>query len=263
VNAGARLAHAAGSRLQVDSKWEAGLLLAELVVWDDRLVVWANHLVGRWSECDLFIAWLVKTHLPRFVPLILAMCWLWFKPHPTQPARREVLLEALMTSVFALFVARALALLLPFRERPLGHLELGLAMPASLDTGLRTWSSFPSDHAVLAFALAVSLWRVSRPIGAWALFHATVFICLPRLVVGFHFPSDLIAGAALGSALALLVPLLRLRHAITDFLLKVEVNRPATMYSVGFFVLFEMAEMFDSVRAVAAHVFKVLRGMLG
>lgn len=239
------------------------VLLSELGVWDERLVVWANHLVGRWPGFDLFIVWLLKAHLPRFVPLILAMCWLWFKPHPRQPARREVLLEALLMSVFALFVARALALLLPFRERPLGYMELALTMPASLDTGLRTWSSFPSDHAVLAFVLAVSLWRISRPIGAWALFHATVFICLPRLIVGFHFPSDLIAGASLGAALALLAPMLQTRHAITGFLLKAEVSRPATMYSLGFFILFEMAEMFDSVRVVAAHVFKAVRGMLG
>ena len=146
------------------------MLLTESGARDGRVVVAANHFVGRWAEFDLFIAWLLKAHLPRFVPLILGMCWLWFKPHPAQPARREVLLEALITSVFALFVARALALLLPFRERPLGHLELGLTLPASLDTGLRTWSSFPSDHAVLAFVLAVSLWRISRPIGAWRSF---------------------------------------------------------------------------------------------
>jgi hypothetical protein len=57
--------------------------------------------------------------------------------------------------------------------------------------------------------------------------------------------------------------MLQTRHAITGFLLKAEVSRPATMYSLGFFILFEMAEMFDSVRVVAAHVFKAVRGMLG
>jgi len=238
------------------------ILLSNLGVWDEHVVVWANQFVGHWPGFDLFVAWLLKADLPRFVPLILAMCWLWFQPHPRQQARREILLEGFLTSVVALFVARALALMLPFRERPLAHLELGLTMPASVDTGLRTWSSFPSDHAVLAFVLAVSLWRLSRPIGAWALFHATVFICLPRLVVGFHFPSDLIAGASLGVALALLMPQLQMRHAVTGFLLKAEGSRPATLYSVGFFVLFEMAEMFDSVRVVAGQVFKVLRGLL-
>jgi len=222
-------------------------------------VVWANHLIGRWPELDLFIVWLLKAHLPRFVPLILAMCWLWFKPQPQQAERREMLLEALLMSLVGLFVARSLALMLPFRERPLAHPEMVLAIPGSLETGLRTWSSFPSDHAVLAFVLAVSLWRISRPIGAWALCHAIVFICLPRLIVGFHFASDVVAGAALGSALAMVTPLLKMRHAVTGFLLQAESRRPATMYSLGFFVLFELAEMFDSVRVVAAHVFKVLR----
>ena len=238
------------------------VLLTELGVWDERVVAWINHFVGRWPGLDLFAAWLLQAHLPRFVPLILAMCWLWFLPHPRQSERREVLLEGLLTSVVALFMARALALLLPFRERPLAHLDLGLTVPASVETGLRTWSSFPSDHAVLAFVLAVSLWRVSRPIGAWALFHATVFICLPRLYAGFHFPSDLVAGASLGTALALLTPLLRMRYTITGFLLRAEGARPAAMYSVGFFVLFEMAEMFGSVRLVAAHLFKALRGVV-
>jgi membrane-associated phospholipid phosphatase len=238
------------------------MLLTEMGLWDERVVVWANHFVGRWPSFDLFVAWLLKAHLPRFVPLILAMCWLWFLPNPRQSERREVLLEGLLTSVVALFVARALALLLPFRERPLAHLDLGLTVPPAVETGLRTWSSFPSDHAVLAFVLAVSLWRVSRPIGAWALAHAIALICLPRLYVGFHWPSDLLAGAAIGIALALLTPLLQMRRAVTAFLLRAEVKRPAALYSVGFFVLFEMAEMFDSVRLVAAHVFKVLRNLL-
>jgi undecaprenyl-diphosphatase len=234
-------------------------LLSELGLWDQRSIVWVNHFVGQWPTFDLFVAWLLKAHVTRFVPLIVAMCWLWFEPHPRQSARREVLLETLGTSFAALFLARALALLLPFRERPLAHLELALTVPASVETGLRTWSSFPSDHAVLAFVMAVSLWRISRPIGAWALLHAVAIICLPRWYVGFHFASDLIAGALLGTALALLTPLLKIRHAITGFLLQVEGRRPATMYSVGFFVLFEMAEMFDSVRQIAAQVFKILR----
>ena len=236
--------------------------LSQLGLWDERVVVWANHVIGRWPGFDLFVVWLLKAPLPRFVPLVLAMCWLWFEPDPRQAGRREMLLEALLMAVLALFVARALALTLPFRERPLAHLELGLVIPDSLETGLRTWSSFPSDHAVLAFVLAVSLWRISRPIGAWAMCHAIVFICLPRLLVGFHFASDIIAGAALGAALAMVTPLLTTRRAITGFLLQAESKRPATLYSVGFFVLFELSEMFDSVRVVAAHVFKVLRQLV-
>jgi undecaprenyl-diphosphatase len=235
--------------------------LSELGLWDGRVVQWTNHFVGQWPTFDLFVAWLLKAHIARFVPLILAMCWLWFERHPRQPERREMLVETLVISLVALFIARALALALPFRERPIAQVDLGLTLPSAVESGLRTWSSFPSDHAVLAFVIAVSLWRISRPICAWALLHAVIFICLPRLYVGFHYATDLIAGALLGTALALLMPLLKMRRVVTTFLLDVEGKRPATLYSVGFFVLFELAEMFDSVRVVAAQVFKVLRHM--
>lgn len=66
----------------------------------------------------------------------------------------------------------------------------------------------------------MSLWRISRPIGARALFHAVAFICLPRLYVGFHFATDLIAGALLGTALALALLLLRVGPWFTAFLLR-------------------------------------------
>jgi len=231
----------------------------ELLGWDGSVVAWANHFVGRWPTFDLFVAWLLKAHVTRFLPLIVAMCWLWFQPHPRQEARRQVLLEALVLSFVSLFLARALALALPFRERPLAAADLALSVPQAVETGLRTWSSFPSDHAVLAFVMAVSLWRVSRPVGAWAVLHAVAFICLPRLYVGFHYPSDLIAGALLGTALALAAPLLQMRHVLTGFLLRLEHTRPAAVYSIGFFVLFEIAEMFDSVRLVAVQAFKLLR----
>lgn len=237
-------------------------LLAMIDAWDVRVVVWINAFVGQWPLFDLFVAWLLKAHVTRFVPLVLAMCWLWFERDERQLERRQMLLEALLTGLLALFVARALALGLPFRERPLADSALQLALPAGVETGLRTWSAFPSDHAVLAFALAVSLWRVSRPVGAWALAHAVAFICLPRLYVGFHYPTDLLAGALLGTGLALTVPMLRARLVITRVLLALENRRPATMYSMGFFVLFEIAEMFDSVRLVATHVFRILRRLL-
>lgn len=234
----------------------------DLIGWDGQMAAWANHFVGRWPTFDLFVAWLLKAHVTRFLPLIVAMCWLWFQPHPRLRERREVLLETLVLAFASLFLARALALLLPFRERPLADADLGLSVPAALETGLRTWSSFPSDHAVLAFVMAVSLWRVSRPVGAWALFHAVAFICLPRLYVGFHYPSDLLAGALLGTALALAAPRLKLRRAVTGMLLRLENTRPAALYSFGFIFLFEIAEMFDSVRLVAAQVFKLLRRLL-
>jgi membrane-associated phospholipid phosphatase len=63
--------------------------------------------------------------------------------------------------------------------------------------------SFPSGHATLAAAVAAALWWSSRraalAVGAFAL-----VIALSRLWLGVHYPSDVIAGLALGAALGLL-----------------------------------------------------------
>ena len=71
---------------------------------------------------------------------------------------------------------------------------------------------FPSDHATAAFAIAVAVLLRKRGWGIVALVFATV-LSVGRVAIGVHFPSDVLAGAALGSAaaLALWAPPLRTR----------------------------------------------------
>jgi undecaprenyl-diphosphatase len=64
--------------------------------------------------------------------------------------------------------------------------------------------SFPSDHATAAFAIAVSLLLRSRRIGYLALGMAVV-LAVARVAVGVHYPSDVVAGALIGTAAALLL----------------------------------------------------------
>ncbi|MDX6632978.1 MAG: hypothetical protein QOG09_955 [Solirubrobacterales bacterium] len=73
--------------------------------------------------------------------------------------------------------------------------------------------SFPSDHATGAFAIAVALLLRHRVGGIVALI-AAALLALSRPVVGVHYPGDVIGGAALGSAVALLLWLPPLRARI-------------------------------------------------
>ena len=79
--------------------------------------------------------------------------------------------------------------------------------------------SFPSDHATAAFAIAVSIWLRSRKAGWLALAMAAI-VSLARVAVGVHYPADVLGGALLGSACALLLWLPPIRnplHALAEW----------------------------------------------
>jgi undecaprenyl-diphosphatase len=60
--------------------------------------------------------------------------------------------------------------------------------------------SFPSGHTITAFAVAVSLGVFYPGVLAGLLFCAAS-VALSRILLGMHFLSDVVAGAALGTAL--------------------------------------------------------------
>jgi undecaprenyl-diphosphatase len=64
--------------------------------------------------------------------------------------------------------------------------------------------SFPSDHAAAAFAIAFAVLAFSRRAGIGFLV-AAALIALSRIALGLHYPSDVLAGAVVGWAAALLV----------------------------------------------------------
>ncbi|MDQ8704227.1 phosphatase PAP2 family protein [Streptomyces sp. LHD-70] len=61
--------------------------------------------------------------------------------------------------------------------------------------------SFPSSHATSAAAAAVA-YGALRPAGARLVPPLAAAMCVSRLVVGVHYPSDVAAGAALGALTA-------------------------------------------------------------
>jgi undecaprenyl-diphosphatase len=77
--------------------------------------------------------------------------------------------------------------------------------------------SFPSDHATAAFALAVAVFLWHRRAGWLMLVMATV-LAVSRVAVGTHYPSDVLGGAALGTASALVVYYVPMVRRLTDAL---------------------------------------------
>jgi membrane-associated phospholipid phosphatase len=63
--------------------------------------------------------------------------------------------------------------------------------------------SFPSDHAVMAGAVAVGAWLVDRRLGIIATVLA-VLMAFARVYIAAHYPHDVLAGLAFGGVITLL-----------------------------------------------------------
>ncbi|MDE2220872.1 MAG: phosphatase PAP2 family protein [Gammaproteobacteria bacterium] len=99
------------------------------------------------------------------------------------------------TGLAGLLIYRRLKSLL-VRERPfLRHPGISLEM-APLDR-----YSFPSGHTLHAVCFTGQAVAHFPALG-WVLVPAATLIALSRVVLGLHYPTDVLAGAAIGAALA-------------------------------------------------------------
>lgn len=76
--------------------------------------------------------------------------------------------------------------------------------------------SFPSDHATAAFAIAVAVALRQRNWGTVLIVLAAV-VAAGRVFLGLHYPTDVLAGAALGTAVAVLFWLPPIRERLDRF----------------------------------------------
>ena len=111
---------------------------------------------------------------------------------------REAWLICAALGPFAIGLNYALKLVVR-RPRP----DLGPSLPPL--GGAPSSLSFPSAHATSSFAVATAMTRV-EPVAALA-FLLALALAAGRPYLGMHYPSDVLAGAAIGTVLGILVPL--------------------------------------------------------
>src|SRR5690606_17540147 len=79
--------------------------------------------------------------------------------------------------------------------------------PFAADVRIRAWVapldefSFPSGHTLHAVAFTVVA-LAHYPLLAWLLLPFTASVAVSRVVLGLHYPSDVLAATAIGGALA-------------------------------------------------------------
>jgi membrane-associated phospholipid phosphatase len=171
---------------------------------------------------------------------------------------RDLTMLAVSACVITYVVSRVVQ---HFVDRPRPLLEVQLipfvntAAVEEVRASFTHFGSLPSDHAALYAIASVVAFSVSRragfvvlAIGAWG--------ALFRVAAGFHWPSDIAAGALLGTAVAVLV----LRFADVFQPLMLQVHRafrraPELLSALGFIALAEFGASFPITKTLFRGLF--------
>lgn len=160
-----------------------------------------NALAGQTLWSDQLIIFLADYLGPLVILLILIYLAWKFSSAPVKP-----ILFIFGSATVAWVTANLLKIII---SRPRPFLVLENAAPL-IDSA--AGNAFPSGHAAFFFALATAVWVWDRPVGLW-LFAAAVLISLARVVAGLHWPSDILAGVALGMLVSVVSELILNKRA--------------------------------------------------
>lgn len=153
------------------------------------------------------------------VLIALAAVLLWLLARPGSGPKWKLAATTASISAILAFLAHTVIAAIWNRTRPC------IVHPAA-----HTWiackhdGSFPSDHASAAFAIAFAVFFFSRRAGGLFLL-AAALIAVGRVIVGVHYPGDVLAGLLVGFIVAVVVtrfarpllePLVRVVERATD-----------------------------------------------
>lgn len=133
-----------------------------------------------------------------FVPVAaVALAWL-AGPRLVERERRNAAFAAGVATILALLAVQVVNHLYD-RTRPFVHHAHHLLIAHGTD------ASFPSDHASGAFAIAFALLLFGQRKWALAAGSIAVLIGVARVMVGVHYPSDVLGGVLVGALAAVAV----------------------------------------------------------
>jgi membrane-associated phospholipid phosphatase len=216
---------------------------------DDLVTEYVTKLAGHSAIIDKIIVQVLQTPTFRLLPLMLSLVWFW-----NEREKRPVIVNGLAAGFVTLFFTRFIQNIAPHRPRPLYSGNFDFAYPTALSAD---WSSFPSDTAALAFALATTVWIMSRKMGILAMFWSTVVVSFPRLYTGAHYLSDIVGGAIIGISCVLILSRWSYATAgIDEFFQKASSNHLRWFHVVLVSVAFEITTYFEDIRKPAAEIFR-------
>lgn len=252
-----------------------------------------NDAAGHSWVLDQFVGLALSSNLVKagVISACFMFAWLTGDDSSKIAARRKILLITLISSVFVLATTKSLSKSVflprpyiqsahtfhlegdqlvetpvlrynvPFdEESQKGYRELEQGQIADNDMG-----SFPSDHAGFFITIALGIYFACRRAGLIAVLWT---VCVPlgaKIILGQHFPLDILVGAGIGAGILASMQFLlgRWGGLFLDPATKWSLRNSALSAAMLFLVLFEVTATLDDVRQIGKVGKDVAKHMTG
>jgi undecaprenyl-diphosphatase len=225
---------------------------------DDFTIKMLNDLAHNASFLTKVMFLIVNNNLLKGAAIIAALWYLWFNEKSISSDSREKIIITLYGTIIAIAIGRSLANLLPFRDRPIFNVEFNFPYKIDSLSELHSWSSFPSDHAILFFSLATGIFLISKKVGMLSFVYVFFAICFPRIYLGLHYPTDILAGAVIGIFIMWAISELKIFRRLSTNTVTLSITFPGMFYACFFILGFQICTLFNESRYLITVIFSYI-----
>lgn len=171
------------------------MILINFGSWDTAILYTLNNLAGHGGTGDALIIF-TASYLP-YIVVGLFVLYLYRNRLLSLPQKVRALVIALGAALIArIGIGSPIRYFFP-RPRPFltYHVHQLIA---------ETAPGFPSGHALFFFGFSTIVFFYNRKLGLFS-YLLSILICLARVAAGIHYPSDILAGALLGTLIGIAV----------------------------------------------------------